>query len=146
MTGARIEPVEGLEPVHDVPRPELRKAGAELVVELFDVRERRVELAFSPVQAVRIWTADLWIPPYAEGEIGRNVSEITDSGWRRDLAGQLEELHPTASFLEHARHFVVPAGDDYVEVMAWQLRWRVEDEEEGAHPEEAPPSSIPGVD
>jgi hypothetical protein len=142
VTGARIQPVAGLDPLHTVPRPELRKAGGELVVELFDASERRVELAFRPVQAVRIWTLDLWIPPAAEGDAGRRVFEVAGSGWRRELARQLEELHPTASFLDHARHFVVPAGDDVVEVLAWQLLWR-RDGDHGAHPAEAPPSSIP---
>ena len=124
MTGARVQPVDGLDPVHTVPRPELRKTGAELVVALFDASERRVELTFRPVQAVRIWTVDLWIPPAAEDDAGRRVVEVIGSGWRRELAGQLEELHPTASFLDDARHFIVPAGDDVVEVLAWELRWR----------------------
>jgi hypothetical protein len=124
VTGARIQAVEGLEAVHTVPRAELRKTGAELVVELFDASERRVELSFRPVQAVRIWTVDLWIPPAAEGDAGRRIVEVVSSGWQRELAGQLEELHPTASFLDDAHHFVVPAGDDVVEVLAWQLQWR----------------------
>ena len=71
------------------------------------------------------WTVDLWIPPAAEGDAGRRVVR----GHRAPAGGasspgQLEELHPTASFLDDARHFIVPAGDDVVEVLAWELRWR----------------------
>jgi hypothetical protein len=98
---------------------------------------------FRPTQAVAITTVDLWSPPDGEGLVGRRVSEVMDSAWRHELWERLAAHDPHASFMDHARHFVVPAEDDVIEVLAWQLLWRREDDT-GARPEEAPASSIPG--
>jgi hypothetical protein len=102
--------------LHTVPRPALTVERSRAVVEVDDEHERRITLTFSPLQALRVHTADLFTEP-----LGREVVEVTDSGWVRELTETLARLSPHATFMARARHWIVPGGDEVIEVVAWEL-------------------------
>ena len=45
-----------------------------------------------------------------------------EAPWLDELTDALSEIDRTADFMQRAIHFLVPAGDDVVEVAAWRVQ------------------------
>lgn len=54
------------------------------------------------------------------------VYEVENSMWILDLKTKLKQVDVTASFLDRARHFLFPHLEDYIEVVAWDLKIEME--------------------
>lgn len=121
MEHGQIRLVEGIPPVQTVPLEDVRLAGSDLSVSLDVDDGSRVRLVFGPHQALRVTTEDCFdrIPRRLIPTGG--LYEVLDSDWVSELATTLERLDPNADFMDHARHFVLPAGDNVIEVVAWSV-------------------------
>jgi len=119
----RYVPVNGLPSLHPLPAATLSMAEHHVVVELDEASGERLRLDFSPLQAVRIRTVDLFIPPEETPFDRRAVVEVVDSPWLADLSADLARADSRATFMEHSRHFLMPAGDAVIEVAAWGVEW-----------------------
>jgi len=87
-----------------------------------DVERQDVTLLFQPYQAVRLTTVDCFLAP---GDLPRRLAQMywsRSSPWLDELTAALAEVDHTADFMDSAVHFLVPAGDDVLEVVAWQVR------------------------
>jgi hypothetical protein len=93
-----------------------------VVVEVDDESEHRVKLVFEPYQSVRVTTADCFALPEDLAIIPNTVVEVTNSRLVRELRAVQRRVDETALFMEKARHFLVPAQDDFIEVVAWDIR------------------------
>ena len=115
----------------------------EIVVEAEAADGSRVRLRFSPAQAMRIRTADVYVPPGDDaGYRPGAVVEVTDSLWLEELRADAAQLNQTATFMDVARHFFVDAGDTAVDVVAWGLEWSAGDAS-GRHPDPPPEPGWP---
>jgi hypothetical protein len=65
----------------------------------------------------------------------RHVCEAEGSDWVEQLRADVRDSY--ATFMDHAHHFFIPAGDLIIEVVAWQLRWQAGGRA-GAQPAELP--------
>jgi hypothetical protein len=130
--------VPGAPAIHTVPVPELTISRGGVTLALDDVDEHRCSLVFSPYQAVRVTTQDCFVPPPDSGFARGGLFVVEGSRWIDDLRSALAEVDRFATFLDQAHHFVVPSGDDIVEVVAWQVRWN--GPAEGTFPASAPDS------
>jgi hypothetical protein len=138
---ARHEPIPGV--------PELTGTPAastdwpEVVVEAEAAQGGRVTLRFAPAQALRVRTADVFVPPGDEaGFRPRVVVEVVDSLWLAELRADAAHVDHSSTFMDHARHFFLVAGDAAVDVLAWGLEWSA-GAESGRHPEERPDPGWP---
>jgi hypothetical protein len=95
---------------------------SELLIGFDDVDNHRIQLKFSPCQAVRVTTVDCFDVNalLINGRLVKRVLEVTESGWIRQLQLELERHDRDATFLQTARHFILPFQDNIVEVVAWQ--------------------------
>jgi hypothetical protein len=109
--------------IHGVPLPVMQIAGTEVVVSLDDVDEQRLTLVFKPYQAVRITTWDCFVVLPESGFSHGGVFLVENSPWLADLKKDLKLSDPYATFMEKSTHFVVPSGDQVLEVIAWNLKW-----------------------
>jgi len=57
--------------------------------------------------------------------LGNLTAEIVQSKWIEELRLVLRRSDEGASFLDRARHFIVPLQDDFAEVVAWNIRWEI---------------------
>jgi hypothetical protein len=106
-----------------VPRPEIIVKTAEMTLMLDDADEHRRSLIFSPYQAIRITTQDCFLVSRESGLYKGGVFVVDDSPWIAELAASLSHIDSHATFLDRSHHFIIPSGDDVVEVVAWELRW-----------------------
>jgi len=138
---ARHEPITGVPAL--AATPVVSAEWPEVVIEAAAEDGTRVRLRFSPAQAVRIRTADVYVPPGDDaGYRPGAVVEVTDSLWLEELRADAAQLNQTATFMDVARHFFVDAGDTAVEVVAWGLEWSV-GEASGRHPDPPPEPGWP---
>ena len=101
------------------PRITIARRGVEAVVS--DVDDRDVTLRFRPYQAVRLTTIDCFLAP---GDLPRHLDGVhwaRTSPWLDELTGALAEIDHTAEFMQRAIHFLLPAGDDVLEVVAFGI-------------------------
>jgi hypothetical protein len=124
-----VEPVPGLPKLHTTPLAIVKADGIRVTVSLDDEFEKRIVLKFEPYQAVRVVTADCFSLPQAHTIIPQTVVEIRDSLWVQELKSVLKRVDHTATFMEKARHFLIPAQDEFIEVVAWEIKWEPEREE-----------------
>ena len=96
-----------------------------VTIDFDDIYERRHKIQFTPYQAIKITTADcfrkdvlLTDETLASGRYQRYILEIENSQWTDQLKRALKEIDENASFMEHARHFVLDLGDEIVEIAA----------------------------
>jgi hypothetical protein len=115
----KFEPVPGVPRLETTPLPVLGVASSAVSVELDDENENRVRLVFKPYQAVRMITADCYVPPGGLSVIPNVVVEVVGSNWIDELRANLREVDEGADFMEKARHYLVPLQDDFLEVIAW---------------------------
>ncbi len=140
MSGRR-EPVPGVPALADT--PVVSAEWPEVVVEADAADGSRIRLRFAPAQAMRVRTADVFVPPGDEGGFQpRTVVEITDSLWVDELRADAAHVNQTATFMDHARHFFLVAGDTAVDVVAWGVEWTAGDAG-GRHPDPPPEPGWP---
>lgn len=96
--------------------------GHSVVVEADDGKERRHRFTFSVHQAVRMTTADCFVPTYTLSGLPGAVLEVKNSLWIDKLKDALEDMdNENAAFMNKARHFVLPLRDNFLEVVAWKI-------------------------
>lgn len=118
--------LETLPRLHETPLAIIRVDFPRVVLEADDQHERRVRFTFEPYQAVRVVTADCFLVP--EGltlSVPWPVFACSDSSWIEQLKDCLSRKDVTATFLNNARHFLIPLQDDFVEVVARDVRWEI---------------------
>ncbi|MBK6904531.1 MAG: hypothetical protein IPH04_17445 [Saprospirales bacterium] len=105
--------------LHTVPFPELRIGKGEITLSVDDVDEKRFQLVFKPFQAIRVTTVDCFLFPTKSGFIRGGVFIVENSPWVLELREALRQIDRTATFMDKAFHYLIPAGDDVIEVVAW---------------------------
>jgi hypothetical protein len=116
----RFLAIEGIPRLHTVPLTTVRHEQGTVRVEYGDHENYTVCLVFEPMQAYRVTTADCFVIP--QGFLPYTVVEVLDSPWIAELKAALRIRHRYATFMEKARHFLIPGGDDFVEIVAWSVR------------------------
>ena len=114
-------PVPGVPEPDRVASPDVQVSDGSVRVALLDGHGRPLTLRFRPYQAVRLTTVDCYRRPEGMPHRPERVYWAAASPWMDDLRQRLAELDPHADFMERAVHFLVPAGDDVLEVVAWRV-------------------------
>lgn len=117
----RFQPVEGVPKLEGTPLPEVKVESSCVSVELDDESEKRIRLVFKPYQALRMTTADCYIPPGSLSIIPKVVVEVVGSNWIDELRANLGKIDEGADFMDKAHHYLVPLQDDFLEVVAWGI-------------------------
>jgi hypothetical protein len=118
-----LVPVDGLPLLHTTPLGVVVIRDNRVEIEVDDRDERRIQLLFSPYQAVRVTTFDCFEPLGSDPFPLGTVVEVMESEWMTELRASLRKSDATASFMDKARHFIVPLQDDFAEVVAWEMKW-----------------------
>ncbi|MGC2659893.1 MAG: hypothetical protein WA324_18195 [Bryobacteraceae bacterium] len=124
-------PVPDIPRLHTTPLASIRVQGSRVIAAVDDEREKRFNLVFVPYQAVRITTSDCYIPPGEVKILRGTVLEVLQSDWIDELTTNLSKVDESATFMNEARHFVVPLQDAFLEVVAWNITTSAADE--GSH-------------
>lgn len=119
----RFVPIAEMPRLHSVPRAEVEIRERRVVISLDDASERRLRLIFRPYQAVRVTTIDCFLVPPKSGFSRTGVSRVEGSVWLEELRAALARIDRDATFLQTATHYVIPAGDDVVEIVATGMEW-----------------------
>ena len=109
--------------IHTVPLPELSVGEGRVTLTLDDADENRLTFVFTPYQAVRVTTLDAFSTLPESGLRPGGVFVVEASEWIDELRSVLAQKDSVATFLDNAHHYVVPAGVDIVEVVAWGMTW-----------------------
>jgi hypothetical protein len=117
----RIVPVQNIPRLHTTPLASVRVKDSQVRADVDEERERRFSLVFSPYQAMRMITADCFTLPHGLAIIPNTVMEVLDSWWIAELTTGLNRVDETATFMNNARHFILPLQDDFLEVVAWNI-------------------------
>ncbi len=115
--------VEGIPRLHTTPLAKVVVECPRVVVELDDEEKKRFRLLFEPYQAVRVVTEDCFYPPEGLTVVPNTVVEVKESPWVQELRENLSHVDHTATFLEKARHYLLPLQDDFLEVVAWKVSY-----------------------
>jgi hypothetical protein len=119
---ADFAPLAGGPVLPAVMYPRITIADRVVEVVVTDTDERDVTLRFRPYQALRLTTMDCYLGPDALPRQLDGVQWSRASAWLEELTGALSEIDLTADFMQRAIHFLVPAGDDVLEVVAWRIQ------------------------
>jgi len=124
--------------LHNVPLAEIQQKQASVTLLLDDAEEQKMSLRFSPFQAMRVTTEDCfdWVPRASIPAGG--VYQVVSSPWIAELSASLSKVDRTATFLEKSIHFLLPAGDKIIEIVAWSVKW------EGGNGSGEFPDLVPG--
>ena len=106
-----------------MPAPEIAVEKSRVRLTLDGPDEHRRTFIFFPYQAIRVTTQDCFVVSPGSGLYKGGVFQVEDSPWIAGLREALSQIDRHARFLDHSHHYVVPSGDDVVEVVAWNLRW-----------------------
>lgn len=115
--------VPGTPRIHTVPLPELRVAQSQVELSLDTADEQRQHFVFRPYQAIRVTTEDCFLASPDSGLHKGGVFVVEDSPWLLELRKALSQIDRGATFLDRSHHYVIPSGDDIVEVIAWGIKW-----------------------
>lgn len=110
---------------NSTPFAETTHSGYEIKLIADGVEGEKIELFFSPFQALKTTTMDCFnFFPDGLDLANMTVFEIENSLWIKLLkkASKLTDEH--ADFLEKSRHFLVPLQDSVFEVVAWNLKYK----------------------
>lgn len=107
--------------LHTTPLAAVHVENSSVIVEADDEDERRIQFVLRPYQALRMTTADCFRLPSEVVINPQAVTEVIDSEWITDLKHNLSMGDKTATFLNKARHFLIPLQDDFLEVVAWEI-------------------------
>lgn len=109
--------------IHTVPLPEITIGRAQISLLLDGADEQRHCFIFCPYQAIRVTTQDCFVrSPDSKLHKG-GVFRVEDSLWLAELREALSHVDHCATFLDQAHHYIIPSGDDVVEVVAWEMKW-----------------------
>lgn len=117
----RFLPVEGIPRLNTTPLATVTVDSPRVTVELDDENEARFRLVFEPYQAVRMVTADCYVPPVGVPLIANTMLEVIESSWVDELRASLRVSDAGADFMDKAHHYVVPLQDDFLEVVALRV-------------------------
>lgn len=109
--------------IHLTPLALIRIEGGRVVVDVDDEHEKRVRLVCEPYQAARVVTADCFNLPSDLAVTTGTIVEVHDSEWLANLSSALKRNDHTATFMQKARHFLIPLQDEFLEIVAWDLRY-----------------------
>ncbi|MET0143462.1 MAG: hypothetical protein ABW328_01550 [Ilumatobacteraceae bacterium] len=116
-----FSPLADLPPLPRVMYPTVTISDRIVRADVTDVDGGDVTLQFRPYQAVRLTTLDCFLAP---GDLPRHLEHIywsRTSPWLDELTKALSEVDRTADFMQRAIHFLLPAGDDVLEVVGWAI-------------------------
>jgi len=119
---ATITAIEGLPKLHVTPLASVICNAPKIIVEADDEKESRVRFTFEPYQAIRMVTADCFDVPDGMSIIPQTIMEIQNSTWIDQLRSTLKMTDCDADFMDKARHFLFPLQDDFLEIVAWDVR------------------------
>ncbi len=127
--------LDALPRLHETPLPVINVNPPRMTLEADDQAERRVRLIFEPYQAVRVITADCFdVPQGLMLSVPWPVFECLNSPLIAELKQILARTDVTATFMNDTRHFLIPLRDDFLEVVAREVKWEfVPKGESGAH-------------
>ncbi len=131
----KYTPIPGAPSIHKVPLPEMAVEKAKVRLTLDGADQQRRTFIFFPYQAIRVTTQDCFVVSPESGLYKGGVFLVDDSPWIADLKQALSQIDHLATFLDQSHHYVVPSGDDVVEVVAWNLKW-TGSEGSGSYPAE----------
>lgn len=97
-------------------------------LELEDEKLLGLELRFQPYQALKLTTSDCFLPPDGARMRADSVLYSRKTAWLGELKSALHVRDYTATFMDHAIHFLIPAGDDVIEIAAWRVEIRYKGE------------------
>lgn len=99
------------------------QAGMHNVIVTLDDDDRKLTLAFSPFQGLKITTTDCFMIPDDMNLVHRTIMEVHNSEWLAELSAGLAITDETATFRGKSRHFLIPVYDNYIEIAAWNIRF-----------------------
>ena len=117
-----VVPVEGLPKLHATPLALVICDTPKVTVEADNEKEARVRFVFEPYQAIRMVTADCFSVSEGISIIPQTIVEIKNSTWIDELRSTLKMTDCDADFMDKARHFLFPLQDDFLEIIAWDVR------------------------
>lgn len=106
--------------LHLKPRASVIMEGDSVIVETDGVRGNRYRFTFPPYYGAKVTSAncrDSWLVPLEDPTV---IFEIKNSRWIDQLIGYPDDRPD--GFMDRARHFVLPLGDRFVEVVADEIR------------------------
>lgn len=115
-------PLVGLPKLHGAPVALVTCDSPRIIVEVDNDKGKRIRLVFEPYQAVRIITADCFEVPEGVSIAPQTIVEIRNSTWVDALRNTLKATDYEADFMDKARHFLLPLQDDFLEIVAWNVR------------------------
>ena len=101
----------------------VRMHSGKVFVELDDASEKRLQIVFSPMQALRVTTADCFSARSATSFVPQKMTEVRESTWIRELRGTLRKVDEGANFLDRSHHYLIPGQDEIIEIVAWSFEW-----------------------
>ena len=116
-------PVADIPHLHTTPLATVFVRDSEVRIEVDGADEKRGVIVFGTYQALRVTTADCYYPPADLSSLPNGVLEVVQSTWIEELRSVLRRCDEGATFLDKARHFIIPLQDDFAEVVAWDIRW-----------------------
>lgn len=109
--------------IHTTPLEKISMNSNSIDITLDDINERRFKISVKPYQAFRVTCIDCLSSQdyyneycYRDGRYHRHILQIEDSSIIREL--KLGLVDKTASFLNDARHYVLPLQDILVDIVA----------------------------
>jgi len=67
-------------------------------------------------------TFDCFNLPDGMSIIPQTVMEIKNSTWIDELRSRLKLMDCEADFMDKTKHFLLPLQDDFLEIVAWDVR------------------------
>jgi hypothetical protein len=119
MISQRLEVIHELNALSANPLARVSVESASVIVELTD-EVTMIRLRFHPYQSVRVTTADCFALSGDMFITPRTLMEVRDSNWIDELRKSQALVDETATFMDKARHFVIPCDDNFIEVVAWE--------------------------
>jgi len=114
--------------VHTTPLEKFNFTEAgDFVIEFDNAEERRLQLIFKGGGvALRITLIDCFDLEKLKvnSQFPRHLLEIIDSPWIHELTTNFHKSNPYDNLMEQVHHFVLPLGDNVVEVAAWEYEIR----------------------
>jgi hypothetical protein len=117
----RFAPVPDLPELGRVMSPTIEVGERVIDATITDAKGVEIRLTFRPYQAMRLTTVDCYREPDELPHRPEVAYWTSASEWIDELKASLAVVDRTADFMDRAVHFVVPAGDDVLEVVAWQV-------------------------
>lgn len=117
--------------IHTTPLEKISIDGNTIDITLDDINEKRYHIVARPYQAIKIVTIDCVSSKdyynefcYRDGRYHRHILQIQDSPMIDELKRNLTDEH--ATFLNDARHYVLPLQDNIIEFIAKEIIVREE--------------------